>query len=171
MQHRYPFTVLHFQIKPEFIDVNVHPQKMEIRFTNERELYKTIYDCITARLTHREFIPEVTFEENKNAKDTDINKSAGIPVDNKSNKNACVTGNNESNKNAGITGNNENNKKNNSNKNENSSEEAEKIAIVEKKVIDVGETLSRIGKVELHRPDAYQKKQMFAELMKKKEKQ
>ena len=171
MQHRYPFTVLHFQIKPEFIDVNVHPQKMEIRFTNERELYKTIYDCITARLTHREFIPEVTFEENKNAKVTDINKSAGIPGDNKSNKNAGVTGNNESNKNAGITGNNENNKKNNSNKNENSSEEAEKIAIVEKKVIDAGETFSRIGKVELHRPDAYQKKQMFAELMKKKEKQ
>lgn len=162
MQHRYPFTVLHFQIKPEFIDVNVHPQKMEIRFTNERELYKTIYDCITARLTHREFIPEVTFEENKNAKVTDINKSAGIFDDNESNKNAGIPGDNESNKSAGIPGNNEN---------KNSSEEAEKIAIVEKKVIDAGETLSRIGKVELHRPDEYQKKQMFAELMKKKEKQ
>ena len=82
MQHRYPFTVLHFQIKPEFIDVNVHPQKMEIRFTNERELYKTIYDCITARLTHREFIPEVTFEENKNDK---------VIGGNKSNKRADIT--------------------------------------------------------------------------------
>ena len=36
-------------------------------------------------------------------------------------------------------------------------------------MIDASEALSRIGKVELHRPDAYQKKHMFAELMKKKE--
>lgn len=172
MQHRYPFTVLHFQIKPEFIDVNVHPQKMEIRFTNERELYKTIYDCITARLTHREFIPEVTFEENKNDKVIGGNKSnkrADITDCNESNKSAAITGSNEGNKSVSIAGSNENNKKNNSNKNENSSEEIEKTAIVEKKVIDASEALSRIGKVELHRPDAYQKKQMFAELMKKKE--
>ncbi len=172
MQHRYPFTVLHFQIKPEFIDVNVHPQKMEIRFTNERELYKTIYDCITARLTHREFIPEVTFEENKNDKVIGGNKSnkrADITDGNESNKSAAITGSNEGNKSVSIAGSNENNKKNNSNKNENSSEEIEKTAIVEKKVIDASEALSRIGKVELHRPDAYQKKQMFAELMKKKE--
>ncbi len=172
MQHRYPFTVLHFQIKPEFIDVNVHPQKMEIRFTNERELYKTIYDCITARLTHREFIPEVTFEENKNDKVIGGNKSnkrADITDGNESNKSAAITGSNEGNKSVSIAGSNENNKKNNGNKNENSSEEIEKTAIVEKKVIDASEALSRIGKVELHRPDAYQKKQMFAELMKKKE--
>lgn len=172
MQHRYPFTVLHFQIKPEFIDVNVHPQKMEIRFTNERELYKTIYDCITARLTHREFIPEVTFEENKNDKVIGGNKSnkrADITDGNESNKSAAITVSNEGNKSVSIAGSNENNKKNNSNKNENSSEEIEKTAIVEKKVIDASEALSRIGKVELHRPDAYQKKQMFAELMKKKE--
>lgn len=143
MQHRYPFTVLHFQIKPEFIDVNVHPQKMEVRFTNERELYKTIYDCITARLAHREFIPEVTFEENKKVKAAAGNES----VENK--KSAEITDiseSDESKKSAEITVSNE------SNKNE-------------------GETISGIGKVELHRPDEYQKKRMFAELMKKKEQQ
>ncbi|WP_320955883.1 DNA mismatch repair endonuclease MutL, partial [Enterocloster asparagiformis] len=32
MQHKYPFTLLHFSIEPEFLDVNVHPTKMELRF-------------------------------------------------------------------------------------------------------------------------------------------
>ena len=61
MQHRYPFTVLHFDINPEYIDVNVHPQKMEVRFTNEKELYKDIYNAVADTLKHREFISEVTF--------------------------------------------------------------------------------------------------------------
>lgn len=34
MQHKYPFTVLHFDLDTETIDVNVHPTKMDIRFTN-----------------------------------------------------------------------------------------------------------------------------------------
>ena len=82
MQHRYPFTVLHFHIEPEFIDVNVHPQKMEIRFTNERELYKTIYECISDRLAHREFIPDVTFEEDKKAAlEAGMNGHIAKPID------------------------------------------------------------------------------------------
>ena len=63
MQHRYPFTVLHFEIDPAYIDVNVHPQKMEIRFTNEKELYKDIYNAVSETLKHREFIPEVSLEK------------------------------------------------------------------------------------------------------------
>ncbi|MBS6009352.1 MAG: hypothetical protein KH943_06175, partial [Haemophilus parahaemolyticus] len=27
-----PFTLLHLTVEPEFIDVNVHPSKMELRF-------------------------------------------------------------------------------------------------------------------------------------------
>ncbi len=32
MQHKFPFALLHFAIEPEFLDVNVHPTKMELRF-------------------------------------------------------------------------------------------------------------------------------------------
>lgn len=42
MQHRYPFTVLHIKIKPELIDVNVHPAKMEVRFQQENEIYGAV---------------------------------------------------------------------------------------------------------------------------------
>lgn len=62
MQHRYPFTVLHITVDPQYIDVNVHPQKMEIRFNNEKEIFQSVYHGITEALKHREFIPEVTFQ-------------------------------------------------------------------------------------------------------------
>ena len=32
MQHKFPFAVLHFHIKGDEIDINVHPTKMELRF-------------------------------------------------------------------------------------------------------------------------------------------
>ena len=37
MQHKYPFTLLHLTVEPEFIDVNVHPSKMELRFKDGEE--------------------------------------------------------------------------------------------------------------------------------------
>lgn len=43
MQHRYPFTALHFTIDPAYIDVNVHPQKMEIRFTREKKFFRACF--------------------------------------------------------------------------------------------------------------------------------
>lgn len=63
MQHRYPFTVLHLTIDPKYIDVNVHPQKMEIRFNNEQEIFHSVYHGISEALKYREFIPEVTFSK------------------------------------------------------------------------------------------------------------
>ncbi len=60
MQHRYPFTVLHFTVAPELVDINVHPQKMEIRFSDAQGIYQSVYHAISEALKHREFIPEVS---------------------------------------------------------------------------------------------------------------
>ncbi len=66
MNHKYPFIVLNFKIDPGLIDINVHPQKMEVRFTNEKELYNDIYNTISGILKHKELIPEVSFGKDKN---------------------------------------------------------------------------------------------------------
>lgn len=59
MQHRYPFTVLHFEIPPSYMDVNVHPTKMEIRFQEEARLYHLIASNLSRRLRKEEIIPDV----------------------------------------------------------------------------------------------------------------
>lgn len=67
MQHKYPFTMLQFTIDPSYIDVNVHPAKMEIRFRDGEQIYRTVYHTIAMALANRELIPAVSLENEKNA--------------------------------------------------------------------------------------------------------
>lgn len=41
-RNRYPFCILHIDIEPELIDVNIHPNKYEIKFSKEDELLELI---------------------------------------------------------------------------------------------------------------------------------
>ncbi len=69
MQHKYPFTVLHFEIDSELLDVNVHPAKMELRIQNGEQIYEFVLKSIQDTLLNKELIPEVQIEEqNKHLK-------------------------------------------------------------------------------------------------------
>ncbi len=68
MQHKFPFCVLHFQMEPAEIDVNVHPAKMEIRLIHGSELYDEISGAVRERLRDVELIPGVRFEEKEKIK-------------------------------------------------------------------------------------------------------
>lgn len=59
MQHKYPFVALNFTIDPEFLDVNVHPQKMELRLMNGPFLYDCLTDLIKDTLLMKELIVKV----------------------------------------------------------------------------------------------------------------
>ena len=60
MKHKYPFTVLHFQIDTEMLDINVHPTKMELRFAENEKLYEDVYHTILNTLSHKEMIVQVS---------------------------------------------------------------------------------------------------------------
>ena len=60
MQHKYPFTVLHFVMNGNDLDVNVHPTKMELRFSRQQEVYNFVYEAIRKALTEPELIPRVS---------------------------------------------------------------------------------------------------------------
>ncbi len=62
MQHNYPFCVLHFSIPQEFLDVNVHPSKMELRFEHPVQVHDFIYHTLTEILKQQELIPKAVFE-------------------------------------------------------------------------------------------------------------
>lgn len=65
MQHQYPFCVLYFTMDTNLLDVNVHPTKMDLRFTNQEGLYRQLLEMIRGALTHKNFIPDVPVEEKK----------------------------------------------------------------------------------------------------------
>ena len=83
MQHQYPFCVLYFTMDTELLDVNVHPTKMELRFSNNEEVYRKLYQTIRDVLTHKEFIPAVPVEEKKEEKRPAITGSLPEPFETK----------------------------------------------------------------------------------------
>lgn len=60
MQHKYPFTMLQFTIDQSFLDVNVHPAKMELRFRDGEMIYRMVYHSLSMALSRRELIPKVS---------------------------------------------------------------------------------------------------------------
>jgi DNA mismatch repair protein MutL len=65
MQHRYPFCVLHINVPTDSVDVNVHPTKMEVRFSNQNVIYRLISDNISEFLKRQEMIPNATLGVDK----------------------------------------------------------------------------------------------------------
>ena len=56
MQHRYPFTCLMIRVDGSLVDVNVHPTKMEVRFSDERKVMRAVSDCVRSVLYHQDMI-------------------------------------------------------------------------------------------------------------------
>ncbi len=47
MKHRYPFYVLNINMPTSTVDINVHPNKLDVRFSNNQIVYSTLYSVIS----------------------------------------------------------------------------------------------------------------------------
>lgn len=63
MQHKYPFAVLQIQMTGNGLDVNVHPSKLEVRFSKGEEVYQAVCNAVKKTLGKKELIPEVTLKK------------------------------------------------------------------------------------------------------------
>ncbi|WP_026497488.1 DNA mismatch repair endonuclease MutL [Butyrivibrio sp. WCD2001] len=81
MQHKFPFCVVHIRMRSELVDVNVHPSKMEVRFSNQPAVYEFIRKSVAVTLHEHEMIPEVLRDE-REEKASEA-KAAATPVPNK----------------------------------------------------------------------------------------
>ncbi|MBQ8053079.1 MAG: DNA mismatch repair endonuclease MutL [Lachnospiraceae bacterium] len=62
MQHKFPFAVLHLGIPTEEADVNVHPTKMEVRFSEAEAVFRFIDESVHGVLHGAELIPAEILE-------------------------------------------------------------------------------------------------------------
>lgn len=68
--NRYPIVVLNINTDPSLVDVNVHPSKMDIKFSNFEELKKLILDGIKNVLDKELLIPNIEKKEDKVKEET-----------------------------------------------------------------------------------------------------
>ena len=63
---KFPVAVLNLEINPAFVDINVHPTKLEVKFSNESIVYQSVYHAVKEALYKISDIPKIkTFEKEK----------------------------------------------------------------------------------------------------------
>ena len=74
----FPACILFLEMNPKTVDVNVHPAKLEVKFTDERAVFETVYYTVKTALEDHEYRPELALGGAKN----DYNPlGAFVPVD------------------------------------------------------------------------------------------
>ena len=58
MQHKFPFAILFLDLNPNLVDVNVHPQKLEVRFQNRDSIYQAVFNSVNKTLSEANLIDE-----------------------------------------------------------------------------------------------------------------
>jgi DNA mismatch repair protein MutL len=59
MKNRHPFVLLDIVVNPAAVDVNVHPSKMEVKFSYEQDIYRAVYHAVNNALLSKSGIRTV----------------------------------------------------------------------------------------------------------------
>ncbi|MDD3453466.1 MAG: DNA mismatch repair endonuclease MutL [Bacilli bacterium] len=61
--NKYPVVVINIEVDPSLVDVNVHPTKMDIKFSKFEELKELIFKTIKNKLKNITLIPQIEIEK------------------------------------------------------------------------------------------------------------
>ncbi len=77
---KFPVCVLFITLNPGRVDVNVHPAKLEVKFSNEKLVFEAVYYAVKQALEQNTQRPEIVVEKNNAVRMSD----AFIPVEKES---------------------------------------------------------------------------------------
>ncbi len=72
MVGKFPACVLYIDIAPDTVDVNVHPTKIQVRFSNESLMHEAVYFAVKDALLKNDKPNEIKFENKRNFTDKEL---------------------------------------------------------------------------------------------------
>ncbi|SDC26873.1 DNA mismatch repair protein MutL [Candidatus Frackibacter sp. WG11] len=72
---RHQIVILTIKLNPILIDVNVHPTKMEVNFSREKEVYNVVKDGVKEALQNTDLAPQVKLNARKGSEQFNKNKT------------------------------------------------------------------------------------------------
>lgn len=72
MVGKFPVFALNLKVPANTVDVNVHPTKLEVRFSDENLIYDIMYNAVTKALKQTDLIPVVEWDKPKKVKSNNI---------------------------------------------------------------------------------------------------
>ncbi|MCQ8212569.1 DNA mismatch repair endonuclease MutL [Cetobacterium somerae] len=84
MKGKYPFAIVNLKVDPKSIDVNVHPSKKIIKFSDENKIYHEVFSIVEEALNFNKDFSTPTFEvkkENLNFDDIKISNEQKKPFE------------------------------------------------------------------------------------------
>ena len=95
MKRKYPFYVLHLTMPSDSVDVNVHPNKLDVRFENQGQIYSLFFEAVSRALSNMDYVASAEDKEINNLiekaqndnilkqfKDIDNTSEISIPISN-----------------------------------------------------------------------------------------
>ncbi len=73
MKRQYPFCVLNLSVPSEIVDVNVHPNKLDVRFANNQIVYGAVYSIVSKVLDGTSEALNIAKQDNKKNQQPTIN--------------------------------------------------------------------------------------------------
>jgi len=73
---KFPMAVINIEINPSMIDINVHPTKLEVKFSNESDIYSAVYFTVKNALYNTMTIPEMKISKGTDNERDQTNRTA-----------------------------------------------------------------------------------------------
>ncbi|MCH5185753.1 MAG: DNA mismatch repair endonuclease MutL [Oscillospiraceae bacterium] len=85
---KFPMAVVNLETDPSTIDINVHPTKLEVKFSNENAVYTAVYFTVKNALYNTLSVPSVSHigNDNGNIFEEEMTGGSGNMSENKKNK-------------------------------------------------------------------------------------
>lgn len=78
MISKFPTAALNIEIDVSLVDINVHPTKLECKFSNDQEIYQAVYHAVKSTLYALPNVPEIKLSEDKESEESIFKAEKGV---------------------------------------------------------------------------------------------